>query len=437
LESKINVIKDSVHEVEVNLTYDEIENDITEAYLKERKTISMPGFRKGKIPIPMLKKLYGDAIEYKASEEIANKKFWDIVKEENLKPISTPQLTDLDFKKGEKLSFKVQYEVKPELEFKDYTNLEIEKPVFTVKDDNIEKEIDSLLKMEANYEESDEVVDEDFRITADLNRLDEKGDLIEDKSNNKDLFLDLSARDINPEIKQNAMNKKVGDKFNFHFTDERQHDGQLHKVEYNYEVLIKKIEKIILPEITEELCKQFSNNKAKTLDELKEFIRIDYKNYYDSQSESIFINSLLNKIVESNDFEPPEGFVETLHKRLLESEKENAKRQNVPYFDEKTVNEELKPKSVWNAKWQIILENIAEKENIEVSDSDLENLAKEESAKTGISVEKLVKFYSDTNRKEALLEDKVIDFLKKNNTAKEVDNSAKKTEDLKENKDEE
>ncbi len=249
--------------------------------------------------------------------------------------------------------------------------------------------------------------------------------------------MDLSSRDINPEIPQNAMNKKVGDKFNFHFTDEHQHDGQLHKVEYNYEVLIKKIEKIILPEITEELCKQFSNNKAKTLDELKEFVRADYKSYYDSQSESIFINSLLNKIVENNDFEPPKGFVEALHKRLLESERENAKRQNLSYFDEKAVSEELKPKSVWNAKWQIILENIAEKENIEVSDSDLENLAKEESAKTGISVEKLVKFYNDTNRKEALLEDKVIDFLKKNNTVREVDSSAKKTEDSKENKDEE
>ena len=437
MESKINVIKDSVHEIEVSLTYDEIENNITEAYLKERKTISMPGFRKGKVPIPMLKKLYGDAIEYKASEEIANKKFWDIVKEENLKPISTPQLTDLDFKRGEKLSFKVKYEVKPVLELKDYTNLEIEKPVFTVKDDNIEKEIDSLLKTKANYEESDEVVDENFRITVELHRLDEEGEPIENESNTEDLVMDLSTRDINPEIRQNALNKKVGDKFNFHFTDEHEHDGQLHKVEYNYEVLIKKIEKIILPEITEELCKQFSNNKAKTLDELKEFIRIDYKNYYDSQSESIFINSLLNKIVESNDFEPPEGFVETLHKRLLESEKENAKRQNVPYFDEKAVSEELKPKSVWNAKWQIILENIAEKENIEVNDSDLENLAKEESVKTGISVEKLVKFYTDTNRKEALLEDKVIDFLKKNNTVREVDSSAKKTEDSEENKDEE
>ena len=366
-----------------------------------------------------------------------SKKFWDIVKEENLKPISTPQLTDLDFKRGEKLSFKVKYEVKPVLELKDYTNLEIEKPVFTVKDDNIEKEIDSLLKTKANYEESDEVVDENFRITVELHRLDEEGEPIENESNTEDLVMDLSTRDINPEIRQNALNKKVGDKFNFHFTDEHEHDGQLHKVEYNYEVLIKKIEKIILPEITEELCKQFSNNKAKTLDELKEFIRIDYKNYYDSQSESIFINSLLNKIVESNDFEPPEGFVETLHKRLLESEKENAKRQNVPYFDEKAVSEELKPKSVWNAKWQIILENIAEKENIEVNDSDLENLAKEESVKTGISVEKLVKFYTDTNRKEALLEDKVIDFLKKNNTVREVDSSAKKTEDSEENKDEE
>ena len=118
METKINVISEAENELEVSLSYDEILPEIEEAYKEERKNISMPGFRKGKVPTSMLKKMYGEAIEYKASEKIANSKFWNIVDEMGLKPISTPQLVDIDYDFGKKLSFKIKYEVMPQIEVK-------------------------------------------------------------------------------------------------------------------------------------------------------------------------------------------------------------------------------------------------------------------------------------------------------------------------------
>ena len=111
MESKVNVLSNAEHELEVKLEYSEIKNEVDEAYQKEKKSIAMPGFRKGKVPMAMLKKAYGEAIEYRASEDIANKKFWDIVKEKDLKPISMPSMTDLDFQINDFLSFKVKYNV--------------------------------------------------------------------------------------------------------------------------------------------------------------------------------------------------------------------------------------------------------------------------------------------------------------------------------------
>jgi FKBP-type peptidyl-prolyl cis-trans isomerase (trigger factor) len=92
----------------------------------------------------------------------------------------------------------------------------------------------------------------------------------------------------------------------------------------------------------------------------------------------------------------------------------------MPNFDEKAVSEYYKPKSEWNSKWQIILENIAKAENITIQDSELEEIAKKEAEKNGIPVAKLVKYYKDTNRSEMLLEEKVINFLKENAKIKEV-----------------
>ena len=90
----------------------------------------MPGFRKGKVPLNMIKKMYGDALEYEASEKVANSRFWDVAKEKELNPIGQPQMTDIKFNPGEDLSFKVKFEILPELEVKDYKNLEIEIPEF-------------------------------------------------------------------------------------------------------------------------------------------------------------------------------------------------------------------------------------------------------------------------------------------------------------------
>ncbi len=415
----MNEISASEHEVEISLQYNEIKSEIEEAYREERKKLSIPGFRKGKAPIAMMKKMFGDAIEYQASEKIANSKFWDVVESDGLKPISAPQLTDLNFQPNEKLFFKVKYEVKPILEVKDYTGLEIEKPVFRVKEENIKKEIDSLLKSKATYEEVEIVEDENAKITVDLQKLDDNG-VVVIGSKSENMVIDLSEGNVNPEIREKATGKKKEEKFNFSFTDEHKHGEEIHNEVFNYECEIKKIEKIVMPEITEELVQEISQKKSKTLNELEAQLKENYSNYYNDQADRIYTNSLLNKIVENNEFEPPKGYVQILLKRFLELEKENSKRYKTP-FNEEDAKTQFADKAEWNAKWEIIMDSIAAKEGISVDDEDLKKLAEEEAKQTGISVEKLIKFYKDSKKDEGLLEEKVLDFLKKNNTVKEFD----------------
>ncbi len=424
MDIKVNQLTDSQLEIEVSLNYDEILPDIEQAYAEERKSISIDGFRKGNAPMGMVKKLYGEAIEYKASEKIANKKFWDAVDEKGIKPICTPQMTDIDFVPGTKLSFKVTVEIKPKLELKNYTGLEIEKPVFKVKDEEVEKEIDYLLKPHQKFVPAELVENFDFRITANLQRIDDQGvPVIGQRSEN--MVIDLTDEKVNLQIKENAKGKKVGETFNFVFIDEHHHGEELHREEYRYIADIVKIEKIIKPELTEELVKKISGDKASTPEELSSYLLNNITEYYTKQSEEIATNNLLNTIIKNNDFTTPPGYVNSIHRHLVESEKENAKKYKMPNFDEHAVSEYYKPRAEWNAKWYIIVENIASKENIKVDESDLEEIAKKESESTGISVAKLVKYYKDTNKDEILLEEKIIKFLKDNSTFKEVDSEEK------------
>jgi len=420
LETKVNIISDTEHELEVKLEYAEIKNEIEDAYKKERKSISMPGFRKGKVPMAMLKKAYGESIEYKASEDIANKKFWDVATEKDIKPLNMPSMTNLKFEVDKFLEFSVKYEVKPTLKLKDYTNLEIEKPIFKVRDEDVDVEVNNIMKSKATFTVADVIEDNNFRITVDLQRIDEEGKDIEG-SKSTNMVIDLSDPKVNADIVNNSMKKKVTETFQFTFTDEHMHGDHVHKEEFVYVATINKIEKINLHEATEEFMQEISGKKAKTLDELKSMTRENYEKYYVDQSDKVYFNSLLEKIVENNDFKPSDGYVENIAKRLFEAEKRNAEQQKIPNLNEEALKENLKPKAEWNAKWQIILENIAEKENITVGDEDLEKLAKDEAEKTGISADKLVKYYKDAGRLESMLEEKVLEFLKANNKVVEVD----------------
>jgi len=420
LEIKVNEIAKHEHEVEVTLKYDEIKPEIDNAYQKEKQKIAIDGFRKGKAPLQLIKKLYGESIEYQASESISNKKFWDVVDSEKLEPISIPQLIDIDFVKDEKLFFKVRYEVKPKLELQKYKDLEIEKPIFKVKDEDIENEVHKILKAQATFEEAEKVVDSNYRITTNLQRIKEDGSEFEG-SKSENIVIDLSEPAVNEEIKNNSIGKNVGEQFSFTFVDEHKHGEEAHKEEYIYNADIQKIEKIILPDTNEELVKKISNNAATNIDQFKEQIRDNYEKYYENQTEQIFQSSLLNEVVKNNDFEAPKGYVSIILDRLVNAEKENSKQQGRPVADDETLRKELAQRAEWNSKWQIVMENIARTEKIEVEDSELEILAKEEAEKTGISIKKLIKYYKDTNRKEALLEDKVIKFLTENTKIKEVD----------------
>lgn len=434
MDTKVNVLSDVEQELEVTLSYDEISDEIKDAYKKEGKDISMPGFRKGKVPMHILKKTYGDAIEYKASEDIANKKFWEIVDDMKLEPISTPSMTDLDFVRGEKLFFKIKYEVKPVLELKDYTGLEIEKPIFKVKDSDIEAEIEQIKKSKATFEETDTVNDKYHRITVDLQRKDKDGTpIIGSRSEN--IAIDLSDPGVAPAILEGALGKKTGEKFDFNFVDEHKHGEETHKEEFFYDAEIKKAEKLVFPEENEEFFKSVSNNKAASNNELKAHITENYQKYFNQQADSIFKNNLLKKVVDNNEFDPPKGFVDLLATRMVNSEKEHAKSLNHPTMNDDELKKQLYPRAEWNAKWQIIMEQLAEKENIKVEDSDLEELAKKDAESTGIPVEKLVKYYKDSKRDIALLEDKVIDFLVENSKVVEVD-AEQKSKEAKENKDE-
>ena len=426
MEFVVNDISQSEKEVEITLNYDEIRNEIDNEVKKQTREIQMPGFRKGKVPKNILKQRYGNALEIEASEKVANARFWQLAKENDFKPIGQPVMTDLDFNVEKDFKFKVKYEVIPEIEVKDYTGQLIEVPEINVKPEEVEKEIEHLLRSNSIQEDTDLVGEDDnYLLDVELTRTDESGQPIADSKPEK-IQIDFSNESVHPDIKVNARGKKVGEKFKFHFHDERMvqnKDGQEEKVveHFDYEVLILTIKKLTLPEMNEELIKKATKDKLSTETELRSEIEKNIQNYYDQKAEEYTRNRLIGLIITKNDFTPPSLMVDSILDEMVKNEEERLKKQGMKKVDTKYLREYLQPSALNEVKWYQLKTEIQKKEKIEVTDQELEELAKQDSEKTGLPIDKLLNYYKSSNQVERMLDKKTFDFLKMNNEIKKVD----------------
>ncbi len=420
MEFKINDLSLSEKEVEITFTYDEVKDNINNEILKRTKTIQIPGFRKGKVPLSMIKKMYGDALDFEASEKIASDKFFEISEQNHFHHIGTPSITDFKFKPGENLFYKVKYEIMPKVDVKDYTSLEIDIPDFTVKDEDVESDIKNILKSNSTTEPADVVGDDrNFIIEVELKRLDDKGELYQG-SKPEVMQIDLSNNNVQKEIIDNSKGTKAGESFTFSFTDvrtEKKDTPEEQKISetYNYSAEIKSIKKIVLPQLDEEFVKRITKDKASNEQELREQIKKDIQNYYDQQNKDYIQRILINKIVKNNDFVPPKSMVSGMLENLLKEEEEETKRRGYKKFDKKQAEESLLPVAEFEVKWYLISGAIKEKENINVSDEELNELAKADAEKTGIALDKLITYYKSRGYTNKLTDQKLIDFLKEKN----------------------
>ena len=416
-------INSSEKEVEIKLQYDEIKTEIEAEVKKQTKKIQLPGFRKGKAPVSMLKKMYGDAFEYEASEKIANSFFWKVAEEKNFKPIGQPSMTDLKFEPQKELSFKVKFEVVPDLSVKNYKGLVFDVPDLVAGDDEIDKEIDYILKSNKTLENADLIEDKNFSIDSEVVLIERNGE-IQENSKPEKMQIDLTAEGIAREIIDNSLNKKVGDSFEFTFKDEHTHkseDGkeEIHKEEYKYSVRINGIKKIVLPELNEELIKKVTKDKVNTVEQLRDEIKKDIQGYYDQQTEEMIRVKFVSEILKNNEFDPPKTLVNNILDEYVKAEEEKAKKSKYPFNKEETRNR-LQKSAESEVKWYLLKNEIQKIENIKVSDTDFTELAEKESQKTGLPVDKLINYYKTSNQSERMTDQKLFEFLKQNSTLNKV-----------------
>lgn len=425
MESNLTKVNSCIRELEISAKHDEVEPIYQETLDKYIKNAAIPGFRKGKAPVTMLMKMYGESIDADFKEESINRLSKQFFEESKVYPISHIKLLTLDYKQGEDMKFKIQFEVYPEFELNKYKDLEIEKPVINATDEEVEHELEHILDAERKLEPAEKATDEKHLVTVDVQELDATGVPLIGKME-KDAKIDLSDKGIVEEVKTALLNTMVGDEVKVRIGADKTPSKQ----EINLSLVVMKIEKIVYPELDEALIKKVTRDAETTLEGLKKSLHARIQDYYNETSENEFRNNMLRVLVDNNDFDVPDTMVDNYLEDLIENIKNQQPNKTLPSsFDVLDYKQKNRANGVLSLKSFVLRSKIIETEKMTVDDVDLSDYADKEAVRLGMDKEKILHYLKSSDQiKDSILLRKFDTFMKENNKIIEKDLREQKEE---------
>ncbi len=419
MEFKVNKIDDVKQEVEFEITYADLTPYFEKAYKKYQKKAEIPGFRKGKAPVSMLKRMYGDMIEQGSLEDVSNDIYREYLENNHVHPLGEAALVDMDYEPKSLFKFKIKYEVKPDINLAEYKGIEVTKTLHKIDDKMLEDEVKYLQSKHVTYEDANTADGNEYTLTMDVQKLDVTGvDIIGERD--KDVRFYLNDPQINKEFKEQLEGITVG--------EERvlilpaQEEGKLEK----YRVNCTKIEKVLFPELSEELFgKIYKGSEIKTLEEFREKVKTDLEGIYKNIADQEIRNNIVSELIKLNEVTAPDALVENILDSYIEDTKnQNPKRQLPTGFDEAEYRKTQRVDAILQVKWYLLRDKIIETEKMEVTDKDIEPIIEEDAKKYNLPVDKLKKIYENNQDvKYRVLDDKLMAFLIENTKIKEIEHN--------------
>ncbi|MCB0278987.1 MAG: trigger factor [Calditrichaeota bacterium] len=338
---------------------------------KLAKRVSLPGFRKGKVPAAMIEKNYQETVHSDTLDKIIQDSLRQACDDEKLEPIGNVKVEDLNFAKDKSLDFTVSFEVKPEIKDITYKNLKIRKDIRRVTDKEVDMVIEDMLLQRSKVIEAapDATVQKGSFIRMNVQELDEKkvakaGRLYKDMEIRiGDGYFDKKMEDQLIGLKVSE-SKQVSRKYPKNFEDKNLAGKSEH-----YEITVTHLEEREIPELNDEFVASLNEkSEIKTVDQLKEIIHKNLTSRYESESMNSFVRNAAEVILKKNPFDVPQTMVETYLDRLYQHQQSQQK------VNEAKFKEARRESAIDEIRWELIKEFIIKEEAIRINDPDHQHI---------------------------------------------------------------
>ena len=424
MEAKMEKIDVNVVKFEVKVEADKFKEALTRAYKKNVKKFNVPGFRKGKVPMSVVKKYYGvevlleDAVNFAIEGSYAN-----VLKENNVRPVDFPKVEVVQAEEGKDLIYTAEVTVYPEVELGAYKGLNVEKKTYEVTEEEVAAKLKEMQEKNARVEVKEGAIE-----NGNIAVIDFKGfidGVAFEGGEGHDYSLEIGSGSFIDNFEEQLVGAKAGDKVEVNVTfPENYGKEELNGKPAKFEVEVKEVKAKELPVLDDEFAKEVS--EFETLEALKEDTTKKLEEENTARAEREYEEAILRAVVENAKMDIPAVMVEQEIDRMVQNLAQRLQYQGLTleqYFqftgtDAEKMREYMKENAETKVKTELVLEALQKAEKMEVLDEELKEKASEVAKLYGANDEKMVELLLQ-NQREALVADvmtsKVINFLKENN----------------------
>ncbi|MGB9362473.1 MAG: trigger factor [Candidatus Sulfotelmatobacter sp.] len=372
--------KDIKREISVEVPVAEVARETELQIQRYQKSARLPGFRAGHVPASIIRQRFGDGLKNDVIEALAPRYFRREAEKQGLIPVSQPRITDLHMHDGEPLRFKASFEVLPEVQVEGYKELRADKPEIAITDEEVEQALTNVREQHATYTtvEGRTLAEGDFA-QASMDGKPKDGKDVEAASANPvhmdEVLIEMGGKNTVPEFSQNLIGASAGEERTFDVSyPEDISDKRLAGKTFVYTVKVNGIKQKSLPELNDEFAKELG--EFTSLDQVRKQIRenMDAERRHSAERESK--DKLVAELVKRNDFEVPESLVDRqidlrLERGLRALAAQGMKMEDLKKMDLPRLRAGQRDQAVNDVKSSLLLERIADLENIQVSDEEI------------------------------------------------------------------
>lgn len=397
--------------LEVEVAAEAVEERFQVAYKTYSKSLNLPGFRKGRVPVNIVKARFGKAIQGEVLQNLLEEFYRKASEAEGLQPVSEATIEEVDYDAGKPLTFKASVDIRPELTVKNYRGLRATRPVFKLEEAHVEEQLHFLQNQNATEQVVDRPAALGDVLVADLQELDASGLPIIGRRQEDQTFLIGGPNTASHDLDNQLVGMSAGEERHVRLVEDHTHPDPAGQ-EVRFQVTAKEVRERDLPELDDEFAKDIGDFES--LDGLKTHIRDDLQARADYTSRRRLHENIIDALIRQNDFEIPGSMVENYLNTLVETyEKEHAGHDHD--IDVDAVRRENREGALRSVKRYLLLEGVAKQEDIKVTEGDTEKHLEGLSERHNVEGSRLRQILSRSGQLERmeseLLEQKTLDFL--------------------------
>lgn len=414
-----NNVETNKYELEIEISAEDFEAAIEKAYLKARKNIAMPGFRKGKAPRKLIEKEYGEQVFF---EDAVNLLYTPVVngavEESGLELVTRPEVEVTEISKENGVKLKATCITKPEVEVKDYKGIEVEKVVNPVTDEDINKQLDALREKNVTVETVDDRAAENGDdVVIDFEGF--KDDVAFEGGKAEDFTLSLGSGQFIPGFEDQIVGHNAGEDFdiNVTFPDEYQ-VKELAGAPAVFKIKLKSISKKVMPELDDDMVKD--STEFDTVDEYKADVKKKLEEANEKHADSEVEAKIFDKVIENMTAEIPQVMFDNRVNEMISELEQRLAPQGISldlymqYTGQTidTVKKAYAEQAEKQVKLRLALEKIAKLENIEVTEDELKAEFDKLAEAYKLDVDQIKQFIHDDDLKKDIAVGKAVDLIK-------------------------